>query len=88
MGDQETEDSLCHMPTHSGGEGREKRKTEGMCGGIHTPFHLCLGEERNKVLTLYCEAILDVAGYANRATQFTVQMSSSNHHTGKRDRDP
>ena len=34
-----------------------------MCGGVHTTFLLCLGEERNKVLTLYCEATLDVAGY-------------------------
>ena len=52
------------MPTHSGGEGREKRKTKGMCGGIHTTFLLRLGEERNKALTLNCEAILDVAGDA------------------------
>ena len=45
------------------GKGGEKRKTEGMCGGTHTTFLLCLGEERNKALTIFCEAILDVAGY-------------------------
>ena len=51
------------MPTHSGGEGREKRKSEGMCGGTHTTFLVCFGEERNKVLTLSCEGIPDVEGY-------------------------
>ena len=54
------------MPTHSGGEGREKRKSEGMCGGTHTTFLLCSGEELNKVLTLSSEGILDVGGYARK----------------------
>ena len=39
---------------HSGGEERDKRKREGMCGGTHTTFLLCFGEEGNKVVTLSC----------------------------------
>ena len=44
-------------------KGGEKRKKEGMCGGTHSTFLFCFGEERNKVLTLSCEGILDVEGY-------------------------
>ena len=80
MGEQETEDSLCHMPTHSGGEGREKRKTEGMYGGFHTTFLLCLGEERNKALTHYCEAILEVAGYISTCTMYYIVLSALPNH--------
>ena len=48
----------------------------------HTTFLLCFGEERNKVQTLSCEGILDVAGYGWMETwsscrthfQFTTLM--------------
>ena len=63
MGDYETQASLCHMPIQSGGDGREKIKREGTCGGTHVTFPLCFGEERNKVLILSCEGILDVEGH-------------------------
>ena len=60
-------ESGSYMLTHSGGgDGRKKRKREGMCGGTHTTFLLCFGEERNKAQTLSCEGTLDVAGYAYR----------------------
>ena len=62
------------MPlAHSGGEGRKLRKREGMCGGIHTTFLLCFEEERNKLQTLSCEGILDVARYAYRAITLVRQ---------------
>ena len=35
-----------------------------MCCGTHTTFLQCFVEERNKVLTLSCEGIIDVEGYA------------------------
>ena len=81
---------LCHTlfliwkrytPTHSGGEGWEKRKTEGMCGGIYATFLLCLGEERNKALTHFCEAILEVTGYVLYPTTIKNILSLLNGPT-------
>ena len=41
-------------------KGGEKRKRKEMCGGTHKTFPLWFSEERNKVLTLSLEGILDV----------------------------
>ena len=48
-----------HIVVEKGGE-KERQKE---CVVALTTFLLCLGKERNKALTLYCEAILHVAGY-------------------------
>ena len=61
------------MLTHCSGEGRKKRKREGMCGGTHTTSMFCLErKEKSYDSLLRVTLILDAVGYETPITAVGV----------------
>ena len=69
------EPSLFCMLTHSGGEGRGKKKERrNVWVALTQPCFLCFGDEINQFSTLSCQAILDLEGHASQGLGFQIQL--------------